>query len=77
MRSDWLLKAFHPRAQFDLPCPGTAVLAVKLQIAFSDCCGIKHSVTAVILPFCPAFRPDAAINHKMPNMDVLWVQFAG
>ena len=75
MRSDWLLKAFHPRAQFDLPCPcpGTAVLAVKLQIAFSDCCGIKHSVTAVILPF----RPDVAINHKMPNMDVLWVQFAG
>lgn len=30
------LELLHPRTQFDLPRPGTAVLAVDLQIGFSN-----------------------------------------
>ena len=51
------------------------MLVVKLQIGFGDGVGVEHAVAAVILPVLP-FRGDAAIDHEMADMDVLWVQFA-
>ena len=66
-----MLERLHPRTQLDLSGSGTAVLAVKLEIAFSDCIGIKPAVVAVILPFDPVLCADATIDQKMPNIDVL------
>jgi len=43
------LKSFHPRAKFDLPAPGTAMLSMKLQIDLGDGIGVQHIVGAIIL----------------------------
>ena len=64
-----MLERLQSRTQLDLS--GTAVPAVKPQIAFSDCIGIKPAVVAVILPFDPVLCADATIDQKMPNIDVL------
>ena len=69
-----MLERLHLRTQLDLSGSGTAVpavLAVKPQIAFSDCIGIKPAVVAVILPFDPVLCADATIDQKMPNIDGL------
>jgi hypothetical protein len=52
------------------------MLTMKLQVAFGDGIGVQHIVMAIILSFSTVIGSDTAINHEMPNMNILWMQLA-
>ena len=52
------------------------MLVVKLQIGMGNRIRVKHAVSAIILSLC-ALGANAPVNDKMPDMDVVRVQFAG
>ena len=51
------------------------MLVVELQIGLGKGVRVEHVVVAIILPVMSC-RADAAINHEMPDMDVLRMKLA-
>src|SRR5439155_18592337 len=67
------LEILDPRAEFDLPGPGAAVLAVEIEIALRDRRRLEHSVGTARVAALPL---DAAVDDEMGDMNVLWRELA-
>src|SRR5271168_2607111 len=61
---------FHPRAKFDLGGPGAALLAMNVKIGCGDRIGIEQPVRAALIGARVVRPPDAAVDHKMRDVDV-------
>src|SRR5246127_4509566 len=65
-----LSKLLHPRPQFHFPGPGAARLLQYVPVAQRDGIGIEPGIRA-IRRILPRGAADAAIDHKMRDMDAL------
>ena len=49
------------------------MLVVKLQVALRNSIGIKHSVTAIVIPIGTVVGMDVTIDNEMTNIDIFGV----
>ena len=73
MQAEFLsgLNILNPWAEFDLPRPGTAVLAVNMKIGLCNGVGFQRPVQAQSRrAFVTSTSIDAAVDDKLCNVNI-------
>src|SRR5436309_12150584 len=66
----------HPRPEVDFKSPRRAMLAIDVHVGLCNGIRIQHAVLATGCRAGIACLADAAVDHEMCDVDVLWAELA-